>query len=75
MITTYTVSGLTCEHCVRAVGDEVGALAGVRRVDVALVAGGESTVTVHSESPLPTADVTAALAEAGDYALVTNNAS
>jgi copper chaperone CopZ len=69
------VSGLTCEHCVRAVGDEVGALAGVRRVDVELVAGGESTVTVDSEAPLRPADVTAALAEAGDYALVAGSGS
>lgn len=68
--TTYRVSGLTCEHCVRAVSGELAALAGVRQVDVDLVAGGESRVTVSADHDLPVEAVTGALAEAGDYALV-----
>ena len=50
--TTYDVTGMTCAHCVQAVTDEVSAIPGVRDVDIELVAGGTSTVTVVSEAPL-----------------------
>jgi copper chaperone len=40
---TYTVTGMTCEHCVAAVSAEVGKLPGVSRVHVDL-AGGELVV-------------------------------
>lgn len=63
--TTYSVAGMTCQHCVSAVEEEVGALAGVRAVDVDLVVGGTSTVTVVSEEPLADEDVRAAVDEAG----------
>jgi copper chaperone len=66
---TYQVTGMTCEHCVRAVSGELQNLGGVRDVGVVLVPGGESTVTVHSEEPLPAGLVAAALDEAGDYQL------
>jgi copper ion binding protein len=33
---TYTVSGMSCQHCVMAVSEEVGQVAGVESVDVAL---------------------------------------
>jgi hypothetical protein len=49
---------------------ELGAIAGVSAVDVGLVAGGLSTVTVTSEQPLDEKSVAAALDEAGDYRLV-----
>jgi len=67
---TYHVTGMTCEHCVRAVSGELKDLDGVRDVGVVLVPGGESTVTVHSEEPLPAGLVAAALDEAGDYQIV-----
>jgi copper chaperone len=63
--TTYTVSGMTCGHCVAAVTEEVSRLPGVRQVSVDLVAGGESAVTVTSEAPLTTAAVREAIDEAG----------
>ncbi len=63
--TNYTVSGMTCGHCVAAVTDELSALPGVRAVDVDLVAGGESTVTVTSDSPVDDSAVRAAVDEAG----------
>jgi copper chaperone CopZ len=65
---TYRVDGMTCEHCVRAVKQEVGAIAGVTSVDVVLVAEGTSTVTVESAAALAAAEVAAAIDEAG-YAL------
>ncbi len=68
--TTYLVSGMTCEHCVHAVTEELAGLAGVSGMRVDLVPDGGSTVTVTSEAPLPEAAVAAALDEAGDYHLV-----
>ena len=67
--TTFTVTGMTCEHCRRAVTEEISGLAGVEGVDVQLVAGGRSTVTVAADAPLRIEDVRAAVSEAG-YTLV-----
>ena len=66
---TYGVAGMTCEHCVRAVTDELSALRGVRDVAVDLVAGGTSNVRVLSDAPLAESAVRDAVAEAG-YTLV-----
>ena len=66
---TYLVTGMTCEHCVRAVTSELQELAGVVDVTVALVPGGESKVTVTSAGPLAQSALTAALDEAGGYVL------
>lgn len=66
----YAVAGMTCGSCVRHVSAELGALEGVDSVDVALVAGGVSTVTVRSSTPLADAAVAAAVEEAG-YEVVT----
>lgn len=63
--TTITVTGMTCGHCVAAVKEEVGALPGVSAVEVELVAGGESPVTVTSEQPLDPTALAAAVDEAG----------
>jgi copper chaperone CopZ len=69
MTDTYNVTGMTCEHCVAAVTEELGALEGVTAVDVDLVAGGTSTVTVTSAAPLDPTLVAEAVDEAG-YVLV-----
>lgn len=71
IISTYTVSGMTCGHCAAAVKGELEALNSVSAVDVDLVAGGDSTVTVTSAEPLSRDAVAAAVDEAGDYRLVT----
>jgi copper chaperone len=68
--TTYGVTGLTCEHCVRAVISELSDLGEVSGVTVELVADGESQVSVISSEPLAQAAVTAGLDEAGGYLLV-----
>jgi copper chaperone CopZ len=67
---TYSVTGMTCGHCARAVSSEIKEIAGVTGVDVDLVAGGTSTVTVTSDAPLDRDAVAAAVDEAGDYQLV-----
>lgn len=66
--TTYSVTGMTCSHCVASVTEELSALDGVTDVVVDLAAGGTSAVTVTSDAPLDTAQVAAAVDEAG-YAL------
>jgi copper chaperone len=66
---TYQVTGLTCEHCARAVTGELSGLAGVSEVLVRLSPGGRSAVTVVSDVPLAASAVAAALDEAGDYHL------
>ena len=48
---------------------ELKGLDGVTEVHVDLVAGGTSTVTVTSQSPLEKDQVATALDEAGDYQL------
>lgn len=65
---TYQVDGMTCSHCARSVTEEISALDGVHDVQVELVAGGTSTVTVTSDVPLEPESVAAAVTEAG-YAL------
>jgi copper chaperone len=35
----YAVAGMTCEHCVRSVTEEVSAVAGVQDVEVELASG------------------------------------
>lgn len=66
----FSVTGMTCGHCVGAVTAELKEIPGVTDVKVDLVAGGTSTVTVASQSPVDEATVVAALDEAGDYELV-----
>ncbi len=58
----YSVTGMTCGHCVSAVSTEIGTLAGVHGVAVDLPTG---AVTVTSTAPLGEADVAAAVDEAG----------
>jgi copper chaperone CopZ len=64
-ITTVSVSGMTCGHCVSAVTSELSALPGVQDVAIQLVVGGSSTVSVVSEAPLPDSAVSEAVVEAG----------
>lgn len=59
---TYTVTGMTCGHCVASVTEEVQEVPGVEKVDVVLETG---QVTVTSAEPLDEAPVRAAVEEAG----------
>jgi len=67
--TTYSVSGMSCGHCVAAVTEEVGGIDGVSDVEVDLVAGGVSRVTVTSAAPLTVQGLRRAIDEAG-YSLM-----
>lgn len=59
---TYSVTGMTCAHCVSSVTEEVNELPGVETVDVALDTG---TLTITSSQPLDDDAVRAAVEEAG----------
>jgi copper chaperone len=59
---TYTVVGMTCDHCVQAVSTEIAKLPGVSGVDVDLASG---RVRVQSADQLDDAAVAAAVDEAG----------
>lgn len=58
---TYTVPGMTCDHCKKAVSTELGSVAGVDEVDVNLTT---KVVTVSGEA-LDDVALRAAIQEAG----------
>lgn len=62
---TLDVTGLTCNHCVASVTEEVHEIPGVARVEVDLQPGEISKVTVISEGDLPDDALRDAIAEAG----------
>lgn len=59
---TYTVTGMTCEHCVASVTEEIGEIPGVGDVTVDLPTG---LVTVTSATPVDRDDVRRAVDGAG----------
>jgi copper chaperone CopZ len=59
---TYTVSGMTCGHCVASVTGEISGIDGVTDVAVDLPTG---AVTVTSGTPLDQPDVRSAVEVAG----------
>jgi copper chaperone len=61
-ISTVTVVGMTCGHCVSSVRQEVGAIAGVTDVDVDLKSG---RVTIDSTTPVHRDAIKRAVEEAG----------
>jgi copper chaperone CopZ len=61
-IETHHVVGMTCDHCVRAVRDEVSAIEGVTDVDVDLTSG---VLRVTVEQPVPPPAIRDAVQEAG----------
>ncbi|TQS21012.1 heavy-metal-associated domain-containing protein [Microbispora sp. KK1-11] len=62
MTSTYTVTGMTCGHCVSSVSEEVGAVAGVTDVRVDLASG---LLTVETDGGVDDAAIVAAVREAG----------
>lgn len=65
--TVFTVTGMTCGHCVQSVTTEVSQVEGVSAVDVNLETG---LLTVTSDGPPDSAAVIAAVEEAGYQAKV-----
>lgn len=58
----YTVTGMTCGHCVASVTEEINEIPGVTDVEVDLPTG---AVTVTSTGPIDDALVRVAVEEAG----------
>ncbi|GAA2752595.1 heavy-metal-associated domain-containing protein [Amnibacterium kyonggiense] len=62
---SFEVAGMTCEHCVMSVTEELSALDGVEAVSVDLRPGAASTVVVTATRALTGAEVEAAVEDAG----------
>lgn len=67
--TDFRVTGLTCNHCVMTVSRAVALVPGVTGVSIDLVANGESTLHVESNTAMDVATVAEAVDGAG-YELV-----
>jgi copper chaperone CopZ len=63
MISSYTVTGMTCSHCVHAVTEEVAAVPGVTGVDLALETG---QLDITSDAPVDFDRIVEAVYEAGE---------
>ena len=59
---SVTVTGMTCDHCVSSVTEEISAIAGVTAVNVDLATG---TVVIDSTTELDPRAVADAVEEAG----------
>ncbi|WP_154097380.1 heavy-metal-associated domain-containing protein [Microbacterium testaceum] len=59
------VEGMTCDHCVRAVTEELSALDGVEVFDVELHVGGASIVRIASTGAADETALAGAIDEAG----------
>ena len=66
--TQVQVQGMTCQHCVTAVTEEVSAIGGVSAVDVDLSSG---EVLITSDLPLEHDLIESAITEAGYTLAVT----
>lgn len=60
--TSFNVEGMTCEHCVAAVTEELESLANVRSADVTLSDG---SVRLDLAGPVTDEELAAAIDEAG----------
>jgi copper chaperone CopZ len=56
--TTFTVTGMTCAHCERAITQEIASVDGVQSVTVDVASG---TVTVTATEPVDRADIAAVI--------------
>jgi copper chaperone CopZ len=61
-VSSYTVAGMTCAHCVTSVTEEVQEIPGVTDVRVDLASG---SLSVTSSQPIDVGAVRAAVDEAG----------
>ena len=66
---TINVDGMTCDHCVNAVTEEISKIPHVTEVTIDLHAGEISQVTITAGNEISDADIAAAVEEAG-YSIV-----
>ena len=67
--TDFGVTGFTCNHCVMTVSRAAALVPGVTGVSIDLVANGQSTLHVESDSAVDASALDKAIVEAG-YELV-----
>ena len=63
MLATYTVTGMTCNHCVHALKEEVAAVPGVTGVELTLE---DAKLNVTSDAPVDFDRIMEAVYEAGE---------
>ncbi len=66
---TVNVDGMTCDHCVHAVTEEISKIPGVTDVNIDLHANAISPVTIASDQEISDSDIAEAVEEAG-YTIV-----
>ncbi len=62
---SINVEGMTCDHCVSAVTDELNKISGVTGVNVALNTAGPTPVNIVADNDISDSDIAAAVEEAG----------
>jgi len=67
---TFSVTGLSCQSCVKHVTEAISGLRGVQRVSVDLEPKATSTIHVEASEPLSDDEVQDALEEEGNYSLL-----
>ena len=60
---TITINGMSCEHCVRAVKEAIGAQSGVKNVDVSLEE--KNAQVVYDDEHTRLSDLEASIVEEG----------
>ena len=66
---SITVEGMSCDHCIHAVTEELVKIDGVSNVNVTINPDGPSNVDFDADTEIRVADLAAAIDEAG-YTLV-----
>ncbi len=66
---SITVEGMSCDHCIHAVTEELVKIDGVSNVNVIINPDGPSNVDFDADTEIAVADLAAAIDEAG-YTLV-----
>ncbi len=59
------VEGMTCDHCVNAVTDELNKISGVTGVNIALNTDAPTPVNIVADNDISDADIKSAVEEAG----------
>jgi copper chaperone len=59
------VQGMTCDHCVNAVTDELNKISGVTGVNIALNTDAPTPVNIVADNDISDADIKSAVEEAG----------
>lgn len=64
-VASFSIQGMTCEHCERAVTAEIHKIPSVNKVSVELHPGQASIIEVSSDDPVERSQIAAAIEEAG----------